>query len=80
MTADNCGCRYTTRFSVRPDGAETIVDMSFRATPTSLKGRLMTPMGVLMQPMMKKMVMQDLRDMKAHIEGVARVGTSVQPA
>lgn len=80
VSADNCGCRYTTRFSVRPDGAETIVEMSFRATPTSLKGRLLAPMGMLMQPMMKKMVMQDLRDMKAHVEGAAGLGTSVQPA
>jgi uncharacterized membrane protein len=72
--ADNCGCHYDTRFSVRPDGDDTIVEMSFRAIPTSLKGRL------LMQGTMKKMVTQDLMDLKAHVEGGAAPGAGVQPA
>lgn len=82
--ADNCGCHYDTRFSLRPDGPhgndETIVEMSFRAIPTSLKGRLLMPLGFLMQRMMKKMVMQDLHDLKAHVEGGAAPGTMAQPA
>lgn len=78
--ADNCGCHYETRFSLRPEGDETVVEMSFRAIPTSLKGRLMMPMGFLMQGMMKKMVLQDLNDLKAHVEGGTAPGASAQPA
>ncbi|MFG0284282.1 MAG: SRPBCC family protein [Phycisphaerales bacterium JB039] len=80
MGADNCGCHYDSRFSVRPDGDKTIVEMTFRAIPTSLKGRLMMPMGLLMLPMMKKCVRQDLEDLKAHVEGAATAAASAQPA
>jgi len=78
--ADNCGCHYDTRFALQPDGDETIVEMTFRAIPTSLKGRLLMPLGFFMQGMMKKMVMQDLHDLKAHVEGSAAPGASAQPA
>ena len=79
--ADSCGCHYDSSFSVRPDGDETVVEMSFRAIPTSIKGRLMMPMGFLMQGMMKKMVRQDLEDLKAHVEGGGSAPqTSAQPA
>lgn len=78
--ADNCGCHYDTRFSVRPDGDDTIVEMSFRAIPTSLKGRLLMPMNLLMQGTMKKMINQDLMDLKAHIEGRAAHEAGLEPA
>ncbi len=79
--AEGCGCLYDTRFSVTPDGDETIVEMSFQATPTTFMGKLMLPLGKLMQGTMKKMINQDLNDLKTHIEGGGAVSAAgAQPA
>ena len=79
--AQGCGCLYDTRFSVTPDGDETIVEMSFQATPTTFMGKLMLPLGKLMQGTMKKMINQDLNDLKTHIEGGGAVpAAGAQPA
>ena len=79
--AQGGGCVYDTRFSVTPDGDEMILEMSFQATPITFIGKLMLPLGKLFQGTMKKMINQDLNDLKTHIEGGGAVpAAGAQPA
>lgn len=81
VTAESCGSLYETSFVVKPDGAASIVEMTFKATPQTFMAKVMSPMGTLMIGMMKKMVDQDLRDLKRHIEGGGEApAATAQPA
>jgi len=72
LGAESCGARYRSTFTFTPLGAGTEVEFRFAATPLTLMARVM---GVLMMPVMKgmlrKCVVQDLEDIKKHVEGSA---------
>ncbi len=74
VTAESCGCLYDTAMTVTPDGDEMILEMSFNSTPRTFMAKLMSPLGKIMMGPMKKLVNQDLADLKAHIEGGGAVG------
>ncbi len=65
----NHGCHYKTVFTFRVDGEETVVCMSFSATPLTLSAKVI---GGLMAPMMKgsmiKCLKGDLTDLKNKME------------
>ena len=65
----SCGCRYTSRYDFRSDGAETIVELDFRGEAVSFFAKLLMPvMGWLMSGSMKQCMQQDMDDLKAFIE------------
>ncbi|HVS17875.1 MAG TPA: SRPBCC family protein [Planctomycetota bacterium] len=69
LGAESHGSRYRTEFRFEPEGAGTRVVFTFRAEPLTFGAKVM---GVLMKPMLKKMVAMcaaDLDALKAHVEG-----------
>ena len=66
--ADSCGCDYvsTTTFTPTPEGTRMTLD--FRGRPRTLVARLMTPIGWLFTGALRRCVVRDFENMKAHIE------------
>jgi len=57
---ESCGCRYRSDFTFTPKHGGTELAMSFEATPLTLPAKIM---GVLMKPMMKKMIAECAKDL-----------------
>ena len=53
MTSESCGCRYDMEHRFTPEGDGTRVDFAMSAKPLTFVAKLMTPLGWLMQGMMK---------------------------
>lgn len=70
--AHNSGCAYHTRIELR-DGPNKAVTMSwsFHAIPETLIAKLFVPISWLLRGMLAKALMQDLNDLKGHLEGAA---------
>ncbi len=71
LGCESHGSRYASEFLLTPKGQGTEVQMSFEATPLTFFAKIMS---VLMRPMIKTMAKhctQDLKDMKAYLEGGA---------
>ncbi|MGH7149210.1 MAG: SRPBCC family protein [Planctomycetota bacterium] len=71
LACESHGCRYRTEFRFKGNAGGTRVEMAFEATPLTF---LAKAMGFLMAPMIKsvsKLVDQDLKDLKASVEGKA---------
>lgn len=68
---DSCGTRYESRFTFRPDGAATVVELTFSATPVAFMAKLLSPLGSLMIGMCRKLFQKDLDQLKAVAEGRA---------
>jgi len=82
LQANSCGCLYTSKISIRPDGNGSIVEMSFDAAPQTFMAKVM---GVLMGWMMKgtcrKMIAKDIDDIERHLTtGGAGAAAAAQPA
>lgn len=70
--AENCGAIYISRFDITPvDNSQSVLlTMSFKGESESFFGKIMTfLMGKLMKKSLLKMVQQDLKDIKAFVEG-----------
>lgn len=61
---ESCGAHYWSTFTFTPEGEGTRVTMSWRWKTVSLMARLMSPLSVLMMGSVKKMIAQDLADLK----------------
>jgi hypothetical protein len=68
VRCESCGAEYRSVFAFRPDGAGTVVDMTFDAKPVSFFAKLMSPLAFLMMGGMKKCMDQDLEDLKKAAE------------
>lgn len=65
----SCGTHYRSELEFRPDGAGTIVDMSFDGRPVTKTARILGAfMGVLMKGACKRAMEQDLTDLKKAVE------------
>lgn len=68
VTADNHGAVYTTRMSLADVDGKTELTMAFSARPTTFAARLMSVMGFLFNGQLKKMLQQDLADIRRAAE------------
>lgn len=76
MTVDafSHGTAYRTRYDFAPQDGGTKVVMTFRATPKSLFARIMSIFAGAMMGSVEKLLLQDLKDMKAAAEAAAAGG------
>lgn len=63
------GCEYHTVFRFIPDGEGTRVEMDFGFRAISLVAKVMGVFSVLMMGSLRRCLEDDLRDMKAYLEG-----------
>jgi uncharacterized protein YndB with AHSA1/START domain len=68
-SAYSCGTRCITTFTFKADGAATIVDVVYTATPVTFFAKLMSFMLAVMISTCRKMFENDLADLKAAAEG-----------
>lgn len=68
FVADSWGCRYDSGFAFESSDDGTLVTFDFKATPRTFMARLMKPVGLLMAKSMRKMVEQDLEDLRRACE------------
>ena len=69
LHAQSHGSDYRSQMSFEPNGDGTDVVMTFEATPLTLVAKVMS---IIFKPMMKsmgKMILKDLDDLKAAVEG-----------
>ena len=73
VSADSHGSKYRTEYTFDSveggAGAQTRVTLHFEATPYSFLAKMMTPMAKMMTKSVAKLCLQDMDDLKAHIEG-----------
>ena len=68
VEAESCGAHYSTKFTVEPQGASTLVRMDMQVRPLTMAARLMAPLGWLMKGAVKKCVEADMDDLKQGLE------------
>lgn len=68
VEAGSCGAHFVSRFDLVPDGTGTRVEFTMSAKPVSLFAKVMSPLSAVMMGSMKKMIQQDLDDIKAAVE------------
>lgn len=67
--AASCGNQYLCSFHFEEVPEGTRVRMEIDARPQTFAAKLMTPIGWLMAPVMKKAIAKDLEDLANHLEG-----------
>ena len=60
--AESCGTHYTSTFTFVPGGGTTVT-MTFEGRPVTLMAKLLSPLGVLMKGMIRKMMAKDLAEL-----------------
>jgi len=65
---ESCGCRYDTRFDFVPEGGGTRVEMRMETKALTFGAKLMSPLAKLMAGAMRKMLENDLSEVKATAE------------
>lgn len=68
LSADTCGSHFESTFHFSPENKGTRVDMELNTRAVSLFAKLMWPLGFLMMPTMKKMMLADIEEVKQHCE------------
>jgi carbon monoxide dehydrogenase subunit G len=68
LEAYTCGAQFISEHRFKPDGAGTLLELSIRTEPRTLLAKLASPLGALMAGTMKKMILQDMEDLKAAVE------------
>lgn len=68
LEAESCGCRYVSdhRF-IEKDGG-TLIQFEMTSHANSFLAKLMTPLGYIFSGTMKKMILKDMNEKKAHLE------------
>ncbi len=66
--AESSGMKYTVSFRFTSEGQNTRVDVDFNATPVSLMARLAGPLTGMMMNSVRKVMEEDLEDLKKTIE------------
>ncbi len=68
----SCGCRIETTFRFQVEESRTRVDVSLVARPLTFAAKLMSPMtAIMMGPLMRKCVEQDVEDLRTIAESDA---------
>lgn len=70
--AENHGAIYSTRISLIDAQEKTVLTMTFSSQPTTFVSRLMSVMGYLFRGTMRKMLQQDLADIRRAAEQSGR--------
>lgn len=69
VAAESHGARYRTVMSVTPEGAASVLSMSFEGEPTTMMARIVSKItGPLVNSAMRKALMADLADLKSAAE------------
>ena len=64
VEADSCGCHFVSTFRFTPEAGGTRVELEVGGHANSFMAKLMSPLSGLMMGTMKKMMDQDLEDVK----------------
>jgi carbon monoxide dehydrogenase subunit G len=72
LTANSCGCLYTSVHRFEPDANGTRVTVDFTAKAQSFMAKLFTPVSYLMKGMLRKCLQGDLDAMKTAAEATAK--------
>lgn len=71
--AESHGCVYLTTMSVAGDGEKSSLTMSHQIKPQVFVAKIMAPlMGFVFKRTIRKVILQDLNDIKASVEGQGR--------
>lgn len=62
------GAHYTSTFQFKPEGEGTNVTVDFKVEPVSMLAKLMTPISRVMTESTRKLLQQDLDDIKTYAE------------
>lgn len=71
LGAYSCGTQYESTFDFVPEGGGTKMTMTFKYTPKSFFAKLFSPLAGLMAGMVRKLVEQDMEDIKKTAESDA---------
>lgn len=72
----SCGCEYESTWRFESEGDATRVDFEMGYRPTTFLARVMSPLGRLMMPMMKKCLDKDFLALKTLSESGAVPGAA----
>ena len=64
VEADSCGCHFVSTFRFTPEAGGTRVELEVASQAKTFMAKLLSPLGCLMAGTMKKMMDQDLEDLK----------------
>ncbi len=64
----SCGCEYESSWRFEPEGDVTHVEFLMEYRPLTVVAKIMSPLGRLMMPMMKKCIEKDFQALKALAE------------
>ncbi len=64
----SCGCEYESTWRFEPEGDATLVEFEMAYRPVTVLAKLMSPLGRLMAPMMKKCFEKDFQALKTVAE------------
>ncbi len=65
---ESCGCTYECTWRFAPDGDATLVEFEMSSQPVTFFAKVMSPLGRLMMPMMKKCFEKDFQALKTVAE------------
>lgn len=68
LRSDSNGCQFDSEFVIEPQGDGVLVRMTTTTSPQGFLARLLTPIQWLMKGMMRRMLDQDLTDIKLAAE------------
>ncbi len=68
VRCESCGCEYESTWRFDADGGATLVEFEMDYRPVSFFAKVMSPLGRLMAPMMKKCFLKDFEALKALAE------------
>ncbi len=78
---ESCGCTYESVWRFTPDGDATLVEFEMSYQPLTFLAKVMSPVGRIMLPMMKKCFEKDFQALKTVAEAgdvsVAADGTAL---
>ena len=72
----SCGCEYESTWRFEPDGDATHVEFEMGYRPMTVFAKLMSPLGLLMMPMMKKCFENDFQALKVIAESGTKPETT----
>ncbi len=76
----SCGCEYESTWRFEPEGEATLVEFEMAYRPVTVLAKLMSPLGRLMAPTMKKCFEKDFQALKAVAESGGTPQATEDPA
>jgi len=71
VEAESHGSHYTSTFTFKPNGEGTEVAMTFEAKPLTFMAKIFSVMFFFMKGSLKKCLVDDMNDLKTHLEASA---------